>query len=65
MEITNNQDVEWISVSELAKRINKTKQTAYNLINKGRYPIKEFKRGSMRGVLVAYPKSKPLDEHGE
>lgn len=58
MEITNSQDVEWISVSELAKRINKTKQTAYNKIATGVYPTKEFRRGSMRGILVCVSKTK-------
>jgi predicted DNA-binding protein YlxM (UPF0122 family) len=52
----NEQEVEWVSVSELAKRLHKTKQTVYNLIKKGVYETKEFQRGSMRGFLICIPK---------
>ena len=47
---------EWISVSELALRTGKTKQTIYNKIKQGIYPTKVFNRGSMRGLLVCVPK---------
>ena len=46
---------EMITVSELARRINKTKQTCYNQIKAGKWECMEFKRQSMRGVLVKYP----------
>lgn len=52
----NEQKVEWVSVSELAKRLHKTKQTVYNLIKRGVYETKEFQRGSMRGILICIPK---------
>lgn len=51
----NDEQYEWISVSELATRIGKTKQTAYNQVKQGMWKVKEFKRGSMRGLLVGYP----------
>ena len=50
-----NNNYEWISVSELAKRIGKTNQTAYNRVKKGMWETKVFTRGSMRGLLVKYP----------
>jgi predicted DNA-binding protein YlxM (UPF0122 family) len=56
----NNQEIEWISVSQLAVQLNVSKQTIYNKIRQGAYQTKEFTRGSMRGLLVAYPKSKPF-----
>ena len=46
---------EWISVSELAKRMNVTSQTIYNRISKGDLKTKEFTRGKMRGLLVCSP----------
>lgn len=52
----NEQEIEWVSVSELAKRLHKTKQTVYNLIKRGVYETKEFQRGSMRGILICIPK---------
>lgn len=53
----NNQlNEDWISVSEMAKRIGCSKQSIYNYIKAGRYKTKEFVRGSMRGVLVCVPK---------
>ena len=52
----NDDNYEWISVSELAKRIGKTNQTAYNQVKAGIWESLTFKRGSMVGILVAYPK---------
>lgn len=52
----NTINEEWISVSEVAQRIGKTKQTVYNKIKQGIYPTKVFNRGSMRGLLVCVPK---------
>ena len=46
---------EWISVSELAKRIKRTKQTAYNQVKAGLWETQVFTRGTMRGLLVKYP----------
>lgn len=51
-----NNETEWVSVSELAKRIGKSKQTVYNKIKQGCYETKVFNRGSMRGLLVGTPK---------
>ena len=51
----NEENYEWISVSELAKRIGKTPQTAYNQVKAGLWESRTFKRGSMVGILVAYP----------
>lgn len=48
------ENCEWISVSELARRIGKSKQTAYNLIEKGVYETKTFSRGKMNGYLVKF-----------
>lgn len=53
-----NGNEEWISVSELAQRIGKTKQTAYNQIKAGLWVSKEFTRGSMKGILVLYRNEK-------
>ena len=50
----NDNDYEWISVSELARRIGKSKQTAYNWIVKDRYEKRTFNRGTMTGILVKY-----------
>ena len=43
---------EWISVSEYAERIGKSKQTVYNLVRAGLVLSKTFKRGKMSGILV-------------
>lgn len=53
----NDNKFEWISVSELAKRLGKTTQTVYNLIKDGKYETVEFKRGKMRGYLVKVEKA--------
>lgn len=59
MVVNNNeQDIEWVSVSELANRLRTTKQTIYNRIKQGYYPTKEFSRGKMRGLLCGVPKPK-------
>lgn len=52
----NEQDYEWMSVSSLAVMLNVTTSTIYNRIARGVYATKEFKRGSMNGVLVGVPK---------
>ena len=57
----NNQlNEDWISVSEMAKRLGCTKQTIYNHIKDGRYKTKEFCRGSMRGILVLATKQNEM-----
>lgn len=57
----NNQlNEDWISVSEMAKRLGCTKQTIYNHIKDGRYKTKEFRRGSMRGILVLATKQNEM-----
>ena len=52
----NENEYEWISVSSLAVQLNVTSQTIYNRIKRGDYPVKEFKRGGMNGVLVGVKK---------
>ena len=57
----NNQlNEDWISVSEMAKRLGCTKQTCHNHIKAGRYKTKEFRRGSMRGILVLATKQNEM-----
>lgn len=51
-----NSEIEWVSVSELAQRLGKSKQTIYNKIRQGCYETKVFNRGSMRGLLVGTSK---------
>lgn len=52
----NNQlNDDWISVSEMAKRLGCTKQTCYNHLKQNKYEYKTFSRGSMRGLLVKFP----------
>lgn len=50
------QEKEWISVSELANRMGRTKQTAYNHVKAGVYEVQEYKRGKMNGFLVCVVK---------
>ena len=52
----NKQEVEWVSVSELAELLNVSTQTIYNRVKKQMYEIKKFKRGKMIGVLIKKPK---------
>ena len=62
MNSNNEENCEWISVSELAKRIGKTNQTAYNQVKAGRWKSRTFTRGSMIGILVAYPKERTNEQ---
>lgn len=57
----NSENTEWISISTLAERLGVTKQTVYNRVKQGVYPTKEFKRGTMRGVLIQVAKSTALE----
>lgn len=57
----NSENTEWISISTLAERLGVTKQTVYNRVKQGMYPTKEFKRGTMRGVLIQVAKSTALE----
>ena len=43
---------EWVSVSDLAKRLGVSDQTVYNHIKDGLYETMEFQRGTMKGILV-------------
>lgn len=56
MQTNESKDMEWVSVSELAKRIGKTKQTIYNYIRQNLYETMVFRRGKMTGILVKVPK---------
>lgn len=51
-------DLEWVSVSDLAKRLNVTNQTVYNKIRCGEYQTIKFKRGKYNGILVGVAKQK-------
>lgn len=57
MESNNNMD-EWVSASELAKRLGVSTQTIYNRAKKHRYETMVFKRGVMNGILLRVPKKK-------
>jgi excisionase family DNA binding protein len=48
----NEKDYDWISVSEYAKRLGKSKQTVYNMVKANKLESKSFKRGSMIGLLI-------------
>ena len=48
----NKNNYDWISVSEYAKRLGKSKQTVYNMVKANKLESKQFKRGSMIGLLV-------------
>ena len=56
MQTNESKDMEWVSVSELARRIGKTKQTVYNYIRQNLYETMEFRRGKMIGILVKVSK---------
>jgi len=49
------QEQEWVSVSTMAKRIGRSKQTVYNMIRKQQLEATTFERGKMRGILVRTP----------
>ena len=48
----NNNNEEWISVSEMAKRLNCSQQTVYNRMKQQLYEVRVFQRGKMRGFLI-------------
>lgn len=48
----SNNDYEWVSVSEYAKILGKSKQTVYNMVKANKLESKSFKRGSMIGLLI-------------
>jgi transposase len=50
-----NNDYEWLSVSDVAKRIGKSKQTIYNWCANGKCKFKTFNRGKMIGILIRFP----------
>lgn len=58
---TNNDD--WVSVSEMARLSNVSKQTVYNRVRDGFYVTRTFKRGKMKGILICVPRN--TDEHGK
>ena len=47
-----NEELEWLSVGEVAKNEKVTPQTIYKRIKEGLYETMEFNRGSMRGILI-------------
>ena len=48
----NKNDYYWVSVSEYANRLGKSKQTVYNMVKANKLESKQFKRGSMIGLLI-------------
>lgn len=55
--MNNNEKLEeYISVGEMAQYTGKTPQQIYNLLHSGEIMGVEFKRGTMRGWLIAKPK---------
>ena len=48
----SDNEYDWISVSEYAKRLGKSKQTVYNMVKANKLESKSFKRGSMIGLLI-------------
>ena len=48
----NENDYDWVSVSEYANRLGKSKQTIYNMVKANKLESKQFKRGSMIGLLI-------------
>lgn len=49
---------ELVSVSELAKRLNVSRQAIYNRVRKGQYKTLAFSRGSYSGYLIKYEDGK-------
>lgn len=56
MEVQENNmsdnEYDWVSVSEYAKILGKSKQTVYNMVKANKLESKQFKRGSMIGLLI-------------
>lgn len=52
----NEQEYEWIAISEMAKREGVTAQTIRNRIAQGMYETQTFQRGTMIGILIKTPK---------
>ena len=48
----NENDYNWISVSEYAKMLGKSKETVYNMVKANKLESKSFKRSSMIGLLI-------------
>lgn len=61
MEVQENNmsdnEYDWVSVSEYAKILGKSKQTVYNMVKANKLESKQFKRGSMIGLLVKCEKT--------
>lgn len=51
-----NEEIEYISVSEYAKRLGVSQQTIRNRIDDGLIKTIKFQRGKMNGVLCAVKK---------
>ena len=54
--LSDNIEMEWVSVSTLAKRTGVTVQTIYARIKNGVYETQKFERGKMVGWLIKVPK---------
>lgn len=50
------QEYEWVSVSEMARRIGVSTQTIYLRIKAGIYETQRIERGSSHGWIIKTPK---------
>ena len=50
----NENNYDWVSVSEYAKILGMSKQTVYNMVKANKLESKQFKRGSMIGLLIKF-----------
>lgn len=48
----SDNEYDWVSVSEYAKIHKRSKQTVYNMVKANKLESKQFKRGSMIGLLI-------------
>ena len=51
---------EWISASEFAKRKKVSTQTIYNRVRAGVYESREFKRGVYKGIIIKWDGSEEI-----
>lgn len=63
--MNNEQNIRWVSVSEMAEIQNVSTQAIYDKIKKGRCQTKTFHRGKMDGYLVGIDDSKDLARGNE
>lgn len=52
--MSENENIEWVSPSSLARRLGVSCQTIYNRIARGQYVAKAFRRGKYKGWLIRW-----------